>query len=348
MVGSMLAIFDQLESQASPALREVFRRERQRLRLEDVEGLSMDEAVTVLEGRGGPPPCATSDTSLCLQGGRFRVELTWSAGQGGSGAGRAVSLSGDSGYFWFFDDANVELVVKVLDGRTINDRYWVFYGALSDVEYTVLVTDTLTGALRAYRNPSGVFASVGDTGAFTPDGAPREGVGFGEEEGAPLLTRLTSSASDLVRDGWRRVRDLLRDGSVRLPQRAARVALAGGWQRGSRAVGTCVAGTNVLCLAGARFRVEVEWRDFSGGSGFGMASPLTTDTGTFWFFDAANTELIVKVLDARSINGHFWVYYGALSNVGYTLRVTDTATGRARTYENPAGNFASRGDVEAF
>jgi hypothetical protein len=79
-----------------------------------------------------------------------------------------------------------------------------------------------------------------------------------------------------------------------------------------------------------------------------MASPLTTDTGTFWFFDASNTELIVKVLDARAINGHFWVYYGALSNVEYTLRITDTATGRVRTYENPAGTFASRGDVEAF
>jgi hypothetical protein len=56
----------------------------------------------------------------------------------------------------------------------------------------------------------------------------------------------------------------------------------------------------------------------------------------------------VKVLDARSINGHFWVYYGALSNVEYTLRVTDTTTGEVRTYQNPAGAFASRGDVEAF
>jgi hypothetical protein len=284
-----------------------------------------------------------------VQGGRFRVEVTWSDGSGGSGPGRAVPLSGDSGYFWFFDQANVELVVKVLDGRSINDRFWVFYGALSNVDYTVLVTDTQTGALRAYRNPSGVFASVGDTGAFTPDGAPREGVGWSGDGGeSTLLARLTEAASETMRRAWRRIRGLVGGGPV-----AARAAMplapSGGPAIASHeARTTCVPGANALCLAGNRFRVEVEWRDYAGGSGFGTPAPLTPDTGTFWFFDAANTELIVKVLDARAINGHFWVYYGALSNVEYTLRVTDSATGQVRRYENPAGTFASRGDVDAF
>jgi hypothetical protein len=144
------------------------------------------------------------------------------------------------------------------------------------------------------------------------------------------------------------VRNLLRDRGASLSPRAVQLAPAGGLRRGSSAAATCVSGANALCLSGARFRVEVEWRDFTGASGVGIALPLTADTGTFWFFDAANTELIVKVLDARSINGHFWVYYGALSNVEYTLRLTDTATGAVRTYQNPAGTFASRGDVEAF
>jgi hypothetical protein len=54
------------------------------------------------------------------------------------------------------------------------------------------------------------------------------------------------------------------------------------------------------------------------------------------------------VLDARGINGQFWVFYGALSNVGYTLRITDTVTGDVRRYENALGTFASVGDTEAF
>jgi hypothetical protein len=39
-----------------------------------------------------------------------------------------VPLGADTGYFWFFEDTNVELVVKVLDGRAINGHTWVFYG----------------------------------------------------------------------------------------------------------------------------------------------------------------------------------------------------------------------------
>lgn len=113
-----------------------------------------------------------------------------------------------------------------------------------------------------------------------------------------------------------------------------------------------------LCLAQNRFRVEVNWRvnrdPWQGpdlnqpSSGSGMAVPLTADTGYFWFFNAANVELVVKVLDARVINGKFWVFYGALSDVEYTILVTDTQTGRSKTYFNPAKRMASVADVEAF
>jgi hypothetical protein len=85
---------------------------------------------------------------------------------GNSGAGTAVPLTPDSGYFWFFNPANVELAIKVLDGRPVNGHFWVFYGALSNVEYTITVTDTQTGAVRTYRNPAHQFASRGDTAAF--------------------------------------------------------------------------------------------------------------------------------------------------------------------------------------
>ena len=75
-------------------------------------------------------------------------------------------MTDDTGYFWFFDPANVELVVKVLDGRSLNNHFWVFYGALSNTQYTITVLDTMTGQTRQYTNPSGQFASVGDTAAF--------------------------------------------------------------------------------------------------------------------------------------------------------------------------------------
>ena len=83
--------------------------------------------------------------------------------------GFAEPLTSDTGYFWFFDDANVELVIKALDGTAWNGHYWIFYGALSNVEYTITVTDTVTETTRVYFNPSGRFASVGDDTAFPGD-----------------------------------------------------------------------------------------------------------------------------------------------------------------------------------
>ena len=62
--------------------------------------------------------------------------------------------------------ANVELMVKVLDGTAVNGKHWVFYGALSSVEYKITVTDTQTGKVKVYENPSGRLASVADTSAF--------------------------------------------------------------------------------------------------------------------------------------------------------------------------------------
>ncbi|MCP4654375.1 MAG: hypothetical protein GY856_03040, partial [bacterium] len=114
----------------------------------------------------GTDVCTASATALCLLDRRFQVEVTWTDFQGGTGEGWAIPLTSDTGYFWFFDDQNIELVVKTLDGRVINDHYWVFYGALSNVAYTLTVTDTVTREARTYVNPSGIFASVGDTQAF--------------------------------------------------------------------------------------------------------------------------------------------------------------------------------------
>lgn len=61
------------------------------------------------------------------------------------------------------------------------------------------------------------------------------------------------------------------------------------------------------------------------------------DSGLFWFFSASNWELLVKVLDGCSLNGHFWVFSAATTNVEYTLRVTDTRTGEVKVYLNPLG-----------
>lgn len=115
-----------------------------------------------------PPPgsCVPGDTRLCLTGGRFQVEAQWTA-NGSSGAGHAIPLTSDTGYFWFFADTNVEMVIKVLDACAYNQRFWVYAGGLTNVKVHLTVTDTRSGAVKTFDNPQGTaFRPIQDTSAF--------------------------------------------------------------------------------------------------------------------------------------------------------------------------------------
>jgi ELWxxDGT repeat protein len=254
--------------------------------------------------------CVPSALALCL-GGRFRVEADWRDFQGNQGRGKAVPLTADTGTFWFFDAANIEVILKVLDGRGVNGHHWVFYGALSSVQYNLTVTDTQNGAVRRYFNPPGWLGSLADTDAFGPRGATAAGV---------------------VTDG-----PIAQRGEARVASRTV------------AASGSCVPGPERLCLNGNRFAVEAKLRRPDGSSGAGRAVPLAGgDTGYLWFFDPNNVEVVIKVLDGRAVTGKFWVFYGALSDVEYMLTVTDTETGAVKTYTNPKGRLASVADTGAF
>ncbi len=100
-------------------------------------------------------------------------------------------------------------------------------------------------------------------------------------------------------------------------------------------VGPCLADAGTLCLAGGRFRVAVAWQTGT-GSGSGMVAPASSpDSGLLWFFSPDDWELLLKVLDGCAIDGSYWVFLAAASNVGYEVSVTDSTTGQARVYYHP-------------
>ncbi|HZI63819.1 MAG TPA: choice-of-anchor Q domain-containing protein, partial [Thermoanaerobaculia bacterium] len=111
--------------------------------------------------------CSPGSEQLCLNHSRFRVTARFTT-PSESTAAHAVTLTGDTGYFWFFQPTNVELTVKVLNGCGVNQRYWVFASGLTNQAVEVSVTDSQTGATRTYNNPRGrVFRTRLDTGAFS-------------------------------------------------------------------------------------------------------------------------------------------------------------------------------------
>jgi hypothetical protein len=92
-----------------------------------------------------------------------------------------------------------------------------------------------------------------------------------------------------------------------------------------------------LCFQGGRFEVAAEWLLPGGGSGFATAETITADTGYLWFFQPANVEVLVKLLDGCFLNGHFWFFASGLTNVATRITVTDTLLGTTNTYTNPQG-----------
>jgi hypothetical protein len=226
-----------------------------------------------------------------------------------------------AGVFSFFNPANIELIVKALDATDPDlfphPAHWVFYGALSTVEYWITVTDTATGAANTYHNPPGELCGRADTGAF-PAGPQAPATAAGRSRGR-------------------------RGGSRAAPAPAAARPAAG-------AAGACVPDAATLCLAGGRVAVTVDWTDqrtLESGAGNAVAGSGTT--GYFWFFNPQNVELVVKVLDnSQSPAANWWVFYGALSDVGYTIRVLDTATGTDKSYANDPGDFCGRADTQGF
>ena len=254
--------------------------------------------------------CVPDTTTLCLQDGRFRVSVVWQDSfNGTSGIGRTLPGTDESGFFWFFNATNLELAVKIIDGRDFNNAHWFFYGALSDVSYQISVEDLDTGQMRIYTNPQGSLCGQADIDAF-PDIDPRD--------------ELMPFGSILTTQDHRLVSDIQADKT-----------------------GSCTSTATSPCLLD-RFQVTVDWRDHSGNQGQGRVASENLQTALFWFFGPENIELAVKLIDGGSFNDHFWVFYGALSDIEYTVRALDTMTGEEKVYHNPAGEFCGQGDTAAF
>jgi hypothetical protein len=123
--------------------------------------------LTCSTGNGGA--CVPNSTTHCLLGGRYRVTATFTppSGQGGDAQALQPAVTSDTGLFWFFSANNIEIIIKVVSGCGFNSRVWVFSGGLTNVAYTITVTDTVTGISKTYSNPQGTPSQpIQDTAAF--------------------------------------------------------------------------------------------------------------------------------------------------------------------------------------
>ena len=131
--------------------------------------------VTVTAAQTTPGgSCVNNSTSLCLLG-RFAVTMAAKDNPtrtNNTGPGVALPVNTNFGFFTVpslsNDATNIEAFVKMVDGRQLNNRFWVFLGGLTDFELTVTVTDTTNGRQQIYRKPAASTCGLNDTSAFSP------------------------------------------------------------------------------------------------------------------------------------------------------------------------------------
>jgi hypothetical protein len=114
--------------------------------------------------------------------------------------------------------------------------------------------------------------------------------------------------------------------------------------------GLCVPGASTLCIdltpGDERFEVKLHFsspsRQLAGdAAAVVLANSGISEGGAFSFFDPANPELLIKILDGCGLGGHYWVFFAAVTDVGFTVTVRDTVTEAVRTYSNIDHHVAS-------
>ena len=100
-----------------------------------------------------PAPCDPGQ-GLCLENGRF-LAMVFRRSTNLVPLSHPVALSQKSGYFWLDFSPSVDVVVKILDGRTIDGHYWIHWSVLSDEAVSIMIIDRLDLKTFFFDKPAG-------------------------------------------------------------------------------------------------------------------------------------------------------------------------------------------------
>ena len=112
--------------------------------------------------------------------------------------------------------------------------------------------------------------------------------------------------------------------------------------------GSCKSDENTLCLSNNRFEITVDWIDFQSNQRIAPATKITDQSGRFGFNVTGNVEFLINIYNGESVNGFNWVYFSALSDVEYSVTITDTINNETKQYNNLQGNSSVILDNQAF
>ena len=251
-----------------------------------------------------PLPCTPDPMTLCLHGGRFRVEVDRQTVEP-PGMVHAVRRGLGSGYFWVFDETNVELLVSIDGESAVLEAV-----GLTTLGLALTVTDTWSGrTVRYASSPGHLFPPLRDDLSFRPQGLqPQRLLGSpraGSERGGPTVFHPPAATNGEA--------------------------------------GACEAAEDALCLAEGRFRVQM--KSLTPGSreparAFPIPSVADPVAGLFSFSSSEGEESLdaaVKILDRCATEGHYWLFAAGLTAEPVEITLRDTFTGEVKALRDPAG-----------
>jgi len=256
------------------------------------------------------PSCIEGRSAACLgPGGRYRVEIAWRTASE-SGTAKPLPLGGNVATFGLKNTADHDVTVLLAGPGSKN----LTFAATTPLAIEIRVTDRTTGMTRTFTKAAGIFESRRIVNALptAPDG-----------DLDPRPEAEVNAADDEI---------------FAIPAAVPAAVPAAGE--------ACVPTSRTLCLLGGRFRAEL----LAEQDPRPTSALLRTDkSGGLAFPRAPETPVVIlSMIDGRATNGKFWVNLGGLASAAYQVKITDLATGRIKTYANPAGRLESRADRSAF
>ena len=287
----------------------------------------------------GRPACEVQRGVTTVGLGRFTVGMCWETTYGvQTDALDYVLPARDSALLYFFDRDNAEVLLKVLN--FCSDRYsgpyaghyWVYAAPVTTQAFQLVVRDSRTGYRVGESNRAGATAEsfVSYTGLPCVGSAPSAPVAGSWVQ--PVGT------ADLLN-----VPQTWQDVDVPVP-----TPLLAGAESTTGAAATCGLQYTGLTLAGG-YRVDACWEHTDQSTGGALDWGLDSgQSGILYFFERANAEVLLKVLDGCGVNGHRWVFVAPMTDLGLRLRVT-APDGKSWDYTNGVGEKARpRSDTAAF
>lgn len=99
---------------------------------------------------------------------------------------------------------------------------------------------------------------------------------------------------------------------------------------------------------GIQYFARLEFKAHGGSPKAAFGVPLSSSAGYFWFFSPANPEVQIKVINARALNGHTWLFLSSATSLEFDLVVegcVQSFCDHLKRYHQQAGRARSIFDV---